>query len=196
MSRPVVGIVLAGGQSRRLGRDKALVRFHGETLVDRAVRRLRTCCDEIAVADRGRSVTTAARSLDDGPGRGPAAGILGAAAAFPRHDLLVLACDLPLVPVALLRWLATRATGDWALPRHPRGVEPLCAYYRPAALDALAAQVATGDFALHHLADAPSLTIEPIEGDALDAFGDPDDWLLNLNRHGDLDRLAAQQSGR
>ncbi len=191
-----MGIVLAGGRSRRLGLDKALVRFGGETLVDRAVRRLRTCCDEVAVADRGRGLATTGESLPDGPGAGPAAGILGAAARYPKRDLLVLACDLPLVPMPLLRWLASHKDGDWVVPRHRQGLEPLCACYRPTALAALAARVATGDFALHRLANDSSVAILSLEGANLDAYGDRAAWLLNLNQPTDLKRLAACEPER
>src|SRR5262245_2895316 len=124
-----VGVVLAGGSSQRMGRDKALLTVGGASLPARTAERLAAVCAEVAVADRGRRLVPDFPSLSDGPGRGPAAGILGAAAAYPGRPLLVLACDLPGVPAALLAELARSAACDLAIPRWRRGVEPLCAFY-------------------------------------------------------------------
>jgi molybdopterin-guanine dinucleotide biosynthesis protein A len=129
-------------------------------------------------------------SLADGAGRGPAAGLLGAALAYPGRALLVLACDLPAVPPGLLRALA-ESGGDLALPRHGEAgaqieVEPLVACLRPRALAALAARVAAGRFALHPLAADPELDVRFLEGPTLACFGAPAALFRNLNRPGDL----------
>jgi molybdopterin-guanine dinucleotide biosynthesis protein A len=196
----VVGVVLAGGASRRMGRDKAALAMNGETLAARAARRLLGVCARVAVADGGRGLVPGLPSLRDAPGPGPAAGILGAALAWPGDSLLVLACDLPRVPAALLRELARRlpfaegsetgAAGDadWAVPRWERGLEPLCALYRPAALAALAAAVERGMAAPHRLTEAAGLRVRFLEGEHLRRFGQPADLFLNLNTERDLER--------
>ena len=188
-----LGVVLAGGESRRLGRDKALLELDGETLAARAARLLAAACGEVAVADRGRAVAPGCRSLADGPGRGPAAGILGAAAAYPGRPLLVLACDLPRVPPGLLAELARTADCDWAVPRWEGGVEPLCALYAPTALALLAARVAKGRFDLHGLADT-DLAVRYLEGSLLASFGEPAEMFLNVNTQQDLKRALSYPS--
>jgi molybdenum cofactor guanylyltransferase len=188
-----VGVVLAGGDSRRLGSDKALL----EILVDGvpialpalAAQRLSTVCAEVAVADRGRQLVPGLPSLLDGPGRGPAAGILGAAAAYPDRPLLVLACDLPRIPAALLAELASREGFDWVVPRWNGRVEPLCALYGPAALAALAERAGRGLLALYGLTAEPSLVIRYFEGDKLDRFGRPEEVFFNLNTPEDLGQM-------
>jgi molybdopterin-guanine dinucleotide biosynthesis protein A len=187
-ARPV-GIVLAGGASSRMGRDKAGLLVEGGTLAGRAAARLAAVCSEVAVADAGRGSLPGCLSLPDGPGRGPAAGILGATLAFPGRPLLVLACDLPGVPVPLLAELAASAGFDGAVPRWNGRVEPLCAFYAPAALKALADQVGRGLFGPHHLAERSDLVLRFLEGDALARFGRPDELFLNLNTPGDLAKL-------
>lgn len=196
----VVGVVLAGGASRRMGRDKAALAVDGETLGARAARRLLGVCKRVAVADGGRGLVPGLPSLRDASGPGPAAGILGAALAWPGHPLLVLACDLPQVSEALLRELARRLpsvqegeTGDagdpdWVVPRWERGLEPLCALYRPAALAVLAAAVERGIAAPHRLAEAAGLRIRFLEGERLRQFGQPADLFLNLNTERDLEQ--------
>ena len=185
-----VGLVLAGGESRRLGRDKA--RLDGAALPRLAAERLAAVCSEVAVADRGRELVPGRPSLADAAGRGPAAGILGGAAAYPGRPLLVLACDLPGVPAGLLAELARSAGCDWAVPRWAGGLEPLCALYGPAALEALAARVAAGRFALHGLAGEGGLAIRYLEGEELRRFGDPGEIFLNLNTPDDLESWRRQ----
>jgi molybdopterin-guanine dinucleotide biosynthesis protein A len=180
-----VGVVLAGGSSRRFGRDKARVEIEGVTLAERARRTLGQVCVEVLVADAGRGVLPDAESVPDGPGRGPAAGILGAAARRPGSPLVVLACDLPHVPAELLRRLA-RARGDWVVPRRREGLEPLCALYRPRAIERLAAQVAAGRVALHPLAGDPRLEVRYLEPVEILDLGDPAHLFWNVNTPQDL----------
>jgi len=184
-----VGAVLAGGSSSRMGRDKAVLVLEGRTLARLAADRLAGVCARVLVADRGRGVVPGLPSVADGPGRGPAAGILGAAGAAPGRALLVLACDLPAVPAELLAALVARSGGgaDLVLPRWSRGVEPLAAWYGPAALAALARQVASGEYSLGRLVAGGALAVEYLEGGALAAFGEPESVFRNLNRPEDLD---------
>jgi molybdopterin-guanine dinucleotide biosynthesis protein A len=193
--RPV-GVVLAGGKSRRLGRDKALLRMGGETLVALAARKLAAVAEPVVIADRGRRYLASLPSLADGPGAGPAAGLLGAAAAFPGRSLLALACDLPLVPSSLLAELAERGTEagcDWVVPETARGVEPLCALYAPRALSRLAARAAVGRYSLHDLADEPGLTLRRVGTTELLRSGDPARMFLNVNREEDWEELVERE---
>ena len=178
-----VGIVLAGGASRRMGRDKALLEWEGGSLVSRACKALAEICPQIAVADRGRGYQPRYPSLPDGPGKGPVAGLLGAANAFPGRSILALACDMPLVPPALLRWLAFapgRET-DLCLPQWAQGREPLCSLLRPRALAALDARARAGRFELQTLADSAPLRPLFLSSGILDSFGTPGQMFANAN---------------
>lgn len=201
-ARPLeaIGVVLAGGASRRMGRDKAALAVAGETLAARAARLLASVCRRVVLADGGRNLVPGLPSLPDAPIQGPAAGILAAARAWPGHPLLVLACDLPRVPAALLAELLQEAGAghgsivgqaagpDWVVPRWERGLEPLCALYRSPALAALAAAAERGVVAPHRLAETTALAVRYLEGERLSRFGPPVDVFLNLNTEGDLDR--------
>lgn len=166
-----------------MGRDKALLEVDGETLVARAARRLKEVCEEVLIADAGRWLAPA--SVPDGPGRGPAAGLLGAARARPGRPLLVLAVDLPFVPVPLLEELA-RSEAELAIPRWAGGVEPLCALYGPAALAVLEERVGQGRLDLWSLPETPELAVRWLGEEELRRFGEPARMFLNLNRPEDL----------
>ena len=190
-----MGVVLAGGASKRMGRDKARIRLRGSSLVEAAAALLGHVVDEVLVADRGLGLTPDYRSIADGPGAGPMAGILGAAAQRPDRDLLVLACDLPDVPVPLLQRLAEPTREDACVPRWRRGPEPLCALYRPAALATMAAEARAGRLALHTMLRLEHLSVCYLERDSLAAFGPPERVFLNLNTPEDLAKIGAPSEG-
>ncbi len=203
-----VGVVLAGGLGTRLGRRKACLRLpanagsgRAATLTEWALDRLAAVreVDELVVAAGRRgpgevpplASRAAVTIVPDGPGDGPAAGVLGAARSRPERRLLVLACDLPLAPVDLLAALGrsraelAAATAD---PDDPRSLNPTCALWTPPALDRLAARVQGGDNRLYPLTRCADLRVEAIDAGA---FGDPDDVLLNVNAARNWERAQA-----
>lgn len=183
----VIGLVLAGGRSRRMGLDKATLRLEGETLVARAARVLGAVFGEVAIADAGRGYLPGLRSLPDGPGAGPAAGLLGAANSFPGRSFLALACDLPFVTPALLARIAEEHAFDLVIPEGPAGLEPLCALYAPRALDELARRVSAGHLALHELAGGSGLRIRRLSVEEVATLGLPGAFFRNWNEPGDLE---------
>ena len=150
---PLRGLVLAGGRSRRMAADKALIDYGAGTQLDRAMQLLESQGIEAFVSVRPDQTAEPARArhpqvVDRLVDAGPSAGILAALAHEPGAAWLVLACDLPFVDAGTLRTLirgrdasrvatAFRSAHD-ALP------EPLCAIFEPAALDALSEAVGAG----------------------------------------------------
>lgn len=97
----VTGVVLAGGGSRRMGRDKALLEWRGRPLLDHVRARLWAAGCETVVTSRAAPGCIA----DDYPDRGPLGGIHAVLRSRPADGYLVVAVDMPLLPVALLRGL-------------------------------------------------------------------------------------------
>lgn len=192
---PLDGVVLAGGQSRRLGRDKALLRFGGEPLLDVAVDRLAALCDRVVVAadrlDRYRQFGVAAEFVADAtPGLGPLAGLqVGLRACATRH-VLVVACDLPFLNVGLLRYMAELPRDYQALVPHIEGRwHPLHSIYARSCLGAVDMMVAAGGGSLRQL--LARLEVRPLGWRQIRPF-DPDGLsLLNLNERSDLARARA-----
>ena len=129
------GFVLVGGESSRMGQDKARLPFHGATLVEHVAS---------AVAEAAGSVTLVGapdryQSLgfpilpDSRPGAGPLAGIYTALGASTAAWNLIAACDMPVISAPFLQSLlaAAESSGaDCLIPSGPSGLpEPLCAVY-------------------------------------------------------------------
>ncbi len=102
------GVILAGGKSSRMGRDKAKLIYHGQDLIKRAVNVLETLCDEVWVSGRDAQEHGIVNPwfLDEAPGNGPLRGILTALKRI-QAPCLVMPCDLPLMDVSTLLRLTT-----------------------------------------------------------------------------------------
>jgi len=152
---PLKGLVLAGGESKRMGADKAAIEFSGKTLLDQAVSTMAHVVDDVFVSARDEQRLSAGREtypfIADRLGpeiRGPAAGILSAHCQYPDAAWLVLAMDMPLVTVAMLEGLVSERDSDydataWRSERNS-APEPLCAVYEPATLVRFLHQVQAG----------------------------------------------------
>lgn len=145
---PLRGLVLAGGQSVRMGEDKAAVVVGGRTLLDRSVALLEPLASSVHVGVRAAQATDQLRGrfaiLVDAPAvAGPAGALMAAWLHDPDCAWLVLACDMPAVDRASLESLIAardprRGGTAWRGP--DRGLpEPLCAIWEPATLARLAA---------------------------------------------------------
>jgi molybdopterin-guanine dinucleotide biosynthesis protein A len=187
-----LGLVLAGGRSRRFGSDKALEPYRDTHLAGWAAQRLASCTAEVVVADGGKNLVPPYASVADGPGAGPAAALLGGAAARPGASWLVLACDLPQIPTELLRFLVEQgASGAEAVvPYLGSRPEPLCALYGPRALSLLSRRVLAGQLALHSWLEEKEMSLLRLEEKELRRFGDPRELFFNVNRPEDLEALA------
>ncbi len=185
----LTGFVVAGGASRRMGRDKALLPWGGATLLDHAIARLLEVCGSVRILSG-----PAPRYEDRGVPVDPdvvfeVGAIAGLQTALERADgfALLLAVDLPHVPVALLRRLAALATeADAVVPVSPGGPEPLCAAYGPSCRGAVAGRIARGEYKL--TAFWPDLRVREVSAAVLAAFGDPARMFANLNTPGEYSR--------
>ncbi len=145
---PVTGVVLAGGASRRMGRNKAFLELAGRPLVAHVLDRMAEVCEEVLIVanDVPRYAGLGVRVVPD---VFPGVGVLGglhAGLQAARHDLiLVVGCDMPFLNPALLRAFAAWAEGyDVAALRQGEQVETLHAAYRRTCLPAMEAAIQAG----------------------------------------------------
>jgi molybdopterin-guanine dinucleotide biosynthesis protein A len=136
LTAPTMAGILIGGQSRRMGASKHLLKHHGRTWLAHLIDAASEATDGVALLGAGRVPPTYARlpRLPDAPGMvGPIAGMCAALRWAPFTRWLFLACDTPLLSASALTWLKQQSRpGVWAVePRltehgHP---EPLPGWY-------------------------------------------------------------------
>jgi molybdopterin-guanine dinucleotide biosynthesis protein A len=184
MTAPLYGLVLAGGRSRRMGRDKAALEFDGRTQLERAF--------DLLAALTSRAFVSVRQDQKDDPLRarfaqvvdlagapeGPAGGIMSAQQAHPGVAWLVVACDLPLLDAPALQHLiarrdpSRRATA--CRSSHDGLPEPLCAIWEPSSAAPLAAALAAGgNCPRKFLLQSDTLLIDQLRPESLDNVNTP-----------------------
>ena len=191
----VEGFVLAGGESSRMGRNKALLELDGVPMIVRAVRLVESVADPVTVVGSpGAYSKLGLRALrDDWPGAGPVGGIATALHASEAERSLIVACDLPYLTKRWIEFLAERAReceADAVLPMNEAGAEPLCAVYKKRAEAAIWLALNRGTRKVTDgLANLKVDYIEPREWKAFDSDG-----LLfkNMNSAADYEEAKAR----
>ncbi len=185
----IAGLLLTGGASRRMGRDKTTIPVDGEPCPARTARVLTAVTYPTLEVGPGRSTLPPVVETD--PGRGPLAAIAAGAVALRDrgHDgpALVLAGDLPFVPLALLRWLADHPGPGSVVPLVDGWRQPLLARWSAWDLEAAVAAVAGGRRSLRGRPGGPGTTLADEE--AWSAVAGPEDF-TDIDTPGDLLRLA------
>jgi molybdopterin-guanine dinucleotide biosynthesis protein A len=183
---PLYGLILAGGSSSRMQRDKAALQYRGSSQLDRTFELASRHVREVYVSVRADQTLDPMRAqrrmiVDSIAGEGPIVGIRSALAAFPQVAWLVLACDLPFLSDEAVEYLLRhRDPAGFATAyrsAHDDLPEPLCAIWEPAAGAALAEYHAAGGhcprkFLIRH--GVPLL--EPLDRRALDNVNTPEEY--------------------
>ena len=145
----VEGFILVGGASRRMGRDKALLDFGGQPLLERIAGELSTVVSAVSLVGARQSYASFKNVPDVYPQWGALGGIHAALMAAKTDWAAVVACDLPFVTSQLFERLATFMNDmtDAVVPIQADGrPQPVCALYRAATcLPEIEKLVATGE---------------------------------------------------
>jgi molybdopterin-guanine dinucleotide biosynthesis protein A len=129
-------VIQAGGESRRMGQNKALMLFHGQPLIERVVFRLKSTADELLITTNHPDLfqfLDLPLFPDIFPGKGALGGLFTALSAANNSVVAVVACDMPFINPELLtaeRDLLLQGNWDVVIPRSDEGLEPLHAVYR------------------------------------------------------------------
>jgi molybdopterin-guanine dinucleotide biosynthesis protein A len=193
----VLGAVLAGGPSRRMGRDKALLDWEGTPLAVRVVNRLKEALPDVVVVakrtgpleDLGLSVVADALDLQT-----PLTGILAALREAKGRPVFVVACDMPFVNPSLVRRIVELGEGyEAAAPVHGGRLEPLHALWGPLAEQRIVRSIEAGDLAAHRVLEQLHLRrIEEEEWRPIDPEGRS---FANANTPQELERMHEKDRG-
>ena len=193
--RPAVSaVVLAGGLSRRLGRDKAIEPLGGEPLIRRVLARVAQVTDETVVVlnDASRAAELplsedVVAAVDRYPGAGSLGGIFTGLEAARADWALVVACDMPFLNVPLLRLiLSLRAGRDAVVPVIEGRPEPTHAVYSKVCLPHIERRLQANDLKISRFFEdvdveyLPQRAVEELDADHLSFF--------NVNTEQDLER--------
>lgn len=205
------GFVLAGGQSSRMGQDKALLLFGGRPLVAHALSILSQAGLPVSIAGAGSSARTALEAFapvveDAEPGLGPLAGICAALASTSARHAVFLPVDLPLLPPALIGFLLhhARITGQAVTVSSLAGLDQTFpAVLDRALLPALKAALDARSGSCYSAFQASAASLDqPIYSVAVELLAQsgqathphglpPVRWFLNLNTPGDVKQAEA-----
>lgn len=175
-------VVLAGGQSRRMGRDKSLLPVDGVPLLQRAVEHLERVFPQVLVVASRPGAYPFLRVpvlADLRPGEGPMMGILTGLLGARHDPCFVVACDIPEVDLDLVESLLGLSEGaDVVVPALPEGhLEPLFAVYRRSMIPHLERALARGDRrVIDAYTDARVHSLDLVPPRRLPNLNRPADW--------------------
>ena len=209
----VSALVLAGGQSRRMGRDKAFLDFDGAPLIERVIERVQSVCAEtIIVANDTEKYTRFGLRVvrDVYQGKGSLGGIFSGLQAASEEYALAVACDLPFLNDALLCYLITLAPqADVVIPRShaptgkakdatryehlavkESGLHATQAIYSKRCLEPMRARLLADDLRIINFFD--EVRVRVVEPDEVARFDPQMLSFINVNRPSDLAMALSQ----
>ncbi|GGG91551.1 molybdenum cofactor guanylyltransferase [Silvibacterium dinghuense] len=173
------GFVLAGGQSRRMGQDKALLPWQGRALIEHSLAKFEAMGISAQILGSRPDLAAFAPIIPDRfPGHGPLGGIESALAGTDAELNLFLAVDVPCVPVDFLKWLVERAEMTRAgatIPSAGGRLHPLCAVYHRGLHPYLRTALEAGDAKVQHVipqaAASAGLRVDDFDIESIAATG-------------------------
>ena len=192
----VSGIVLAGGRSRRLGRDKALEPIDGQPLIQRVIERVALVSAEVVVvvADQLQGQRIPLRGghrlgIDRYSGKGPLGGIFSGLTEAQHQWAVVVACDMPFLNLPLLRYMLSLCQGhDAVVPVLAGRPEPTHAVYSKSCIPYIEQRLLSNDLKISGFFDQvwvrylTEKDILPFDPEYLSFF--------NANTPGDMDKAV------
>jgi molybdopterin-guanine dinucleotide biosynthesis protein A len=150
----VTGIVLCGGKSSRMGKNKGLCTVNGKPLIDYPVKSLEPICDKLIIGSNDPVYMQFGWPVvgDKITDIGPIGGIFSCLEKSDTEHNLILSCDMPFAGTELMRFLFDQRSGYRAVVPSFRGYpEPLCGYYHRDTRDDLLALIKADNYKLQNV---------------------------------------------
>ena len=194
----MLGIILCGGQSSRMGSDKGLLKLDANTWAQTAI-------DKMSILNIPVKISVNSKQYPDYEAvfpptdlitddstlslKGPLLGVLSSHLKFPQEDLFILACDMPLMEPSLLYTLSTYYQQDPSFNvyifTNEGEPEPLCAIYRANGLAQIIQMLEKGQLTKHSM----KFTIEHLDSFSVPLSDEQKRYFRNFNAHAELNGL-------
>tara|TARA_Y100000814_G_scaffold288463_1_gene259974 strand:+ start:376 stop:1011 length:636 start_codon:yes stop_codon:yes gene_type:complete len=193
-SQRVTGIILAGGKSSRLGRDKAWEDVGGQRIIDRVIGALQSSCDEVLIiGDRPERQNELSlpkciqyRS-DELKGRGSIGGLYTGLKSSDTLWSLVVACDMPFISRELIRFMLSMISKnrcDAIVPIINGRYQPTHALYNSTCIPFIEKNISSGNFRMDSYFD--EIYLEEISEDVINSIKGAELSFFNVNTEDDL----------
>lgn len=186
-SRKLLGLVVCGGKSSRMGTDKSMLQYHSKPQCYHVYDMLESICDEVLISCSGKQaefIDPCYPTLSDQPafeGIGPLAALLSACCLYPETDIIFIGCDYPFLEAEdLKRFVAGlhRSRPEAFYNSYNSVYEPLLAYYPGSAFESIARMYAAADYSLQHfLKDNVARKFNPASLLTIKSIDTKDDYL-------------------
>jgi molybdenum cofactor guanylyltransferase len=181
-------IVLAGGKSSRFGHDKARAQVKGQTLLELVVSRVAALFDRVilVVHEDSDIFSSAGYEVvkDKYKGIGPLGGLHAGLSASDSQYNFVIACDMPCIPLSLIRHMMTLVGDDVVVPRKGDLVEPLCAIYKKSIIPVIERHIEEERYRIQDV--FPLVNVHYIDEDQIKQCDPWGDAFCNINTPRDL----------
>jgi len=188
----ITGVILAGGQSRRMGSDKRFIRIGAQTLLERTI----SVCEQVftevltVVASPHRELSKLSPRVvtDLIPDCGSLGGLYTGLFHASCPHVFVVACDMPFLDaVVIRRFLALDRHADLLMVRLAQGLQPMHAVYSKACLPYLKRMIEAGILKIQRLAEEQGLAVHVISEEVMRSISPRLLSFLNVNTPSDLE---------
>jgi molybdenum cofactor guanylyltransferase len=193
----MLGVVLCGGQSSRMGSDKGLLKLHASTWAQTAVDKITELQLPVLISinpdqyNDYAAVFSTEQLVPDNITlelKGPLCGLMSVHLRYPSSDLFILACDMPLMETSLLKELInyyTSTAADAFVYTDNNQPEPLCGIYKASALAHIYQLYQSSELPKHSM----KYLLEQVKTFALPLADDQKKYFRNFNAHAELNGL-------
>lgn len=187
----MTAVILAGGENKRTGLNKALLKLNGQSLMETIIGKLRNLFKEVIIVSsypREYEHLNLKVVKDLIPQKGPLGGIYSGLSFSKSSHSFVVACDMPFINPDLIRYMKVRIdNSDVLIPMTREGYEPLHAFYSKNCLDVIRKQL-DSEASLKIVDFFDQVNVKYIEEEEVRKF-DPDGLsFFNINTSGDLNK--------
>jgi molybdopterin-guanine dinucleotide biosynthesis protein A len=194
----ITGVILGGGQSRRMGRDKRRLNWEGEPFLDRVCGLMSCLFDEVLVVtaqeDYDCSHLPVRLVTDRIPQKGSLGGLYTGLLEAQNPLTFVVACDMPFLLKESIARLCLEPISDVLVVKLSTGIQPLHARYSKRCAPVIEQMMHEGDLKIQNLVFRPGLTVKIIEESLFDDIDPYRESFNNINTPADLEFARKRSS--